>query len=418
MADDSHLSHRSHRSHSSHRYSWSPLLTGTAAERALAVAHELADTLEDTPVTDAAISAGNAGIALFLAYAGRENAARQHLADAARVMASTVIGPSLYYGFPGIGWASLLLRRHGVITSDDAPFAKIDATLAAFLDRPHWPWHVDLVSGVAGLAVYALARLPDAQAERCLELIVRALEETSQETAEGIVWFTPPSLLTDEVLKKAPQGYFDYGVAHGLPGVIAALAGSVRAGVATGPAMRLLEGAVRTLRAVRLPSGNFPGLVGTGLDTRVARLAWCYGAPGIAVTLLRASEAAGREDWREEALDAGRWAARRSDEDSGVVDAGFCHGAAGVAHMFNVLYQATGEPLFAEAARHWLERTLDLRVAGRGLAGYGAFAPTAPAGSQWVAEPGMADGIAGIGATLVAATTHAPPEWDAMFLLR
>ena len=48
----------------------------------------------------------------------------------------------------------------------------------------------------------------------------------------------------------------------------------------------------------------------------------------------------------------------------------FCHGHAGRAHLFDRLYQASGDELFADTARYWLRQTLDLRRAGQGFGGF------------------------------------------------
>ncbi len=68
-----------------------------------------------------------------------------------------------------------------------------------------------------------------------------------------------------------------------------------------------------------------------------ARLAWCYGDPGIAASLMAAAGAAGRPDWYRVAVDVACRAAARDLALAGVKDSGICHGAAGLAHIFNRL---------------------------------------------------------------------------------
>ncbi len=81
------------------------------------------------------------------------------------------------------------------------------------------------------------------------------------------------------------------------------------------------------------------------------------------------------------------------------VDLSLCHGTAGTAHLFNRLFQATGEPIFESAAVTWFLRTLDL-------------ARTAPI----AADPGFLTGGAGIGLALLAAIHPSEPEWDRLLL--
>jgi hypothetical protein len=56
--------------------------------------------------------------------------------------------------------------------------------------------------------------------------------------------------------------------------------------------------------------------------------------------------------------------------ESGVVDAGLCHGASGLAHVFHRLHVATGETRFRGAAQIWLAQTLARREPGLGFGGF------------------------------------------------
>jgi lantibiotic modifying enzyme len=92
-------------------------------------------------------------------------------------------------------------------------------------------------------------------------------------------------------------------------------------------------------------------------------------------------------------------AAARPPDQAGVSDPGLCHGSAGLAHLFNRMYQVTAEPALAEAARFWGERTLEL------------CATAAPD------HPGLLEGTAGIALALEALGTTAEPVWDQMLLI-
>ncbi|HEU5060714.1 MAG TPA: lanthionine synthetase LanC family protein, partial [Kofleriaceae bacterium] len=109
-----------------------------------------------------------------------------------------------------------------------------------------------------------------------------------------------------------------------------------------------------------------------------------------------AARALGSPAWEERALAIARRAAARPDGECGVVDAGLCHGAAGLAHVFNRLHQASGDPALAAAAERWFGR---------------ALAMDAPA------EPGILVGSAGLALALLAATGEDEPDWDGFLLL-
>ncbi len=146
---------------------------------------------------------------------------------------------------------------------------------------------------------------------------------------------------------------------------------------------RLAAGAVRWLLAHRLPAetGNtFPGYAGPGIEPAPTRLAWCYGDPGVAAVLLLAARSFGREDWEREALAAARLSARRRSGGVEIVEAGLCHGAAGIGHIFHRLFRATGDEALREAALFWLGRALKMRQPGHGPGGSAAPLSTTTAG--------------------------------------
>ncbi len=418
---------------------WQPLLTDESRSVALDVVRDVAAALADPPscwvppgakeqyirMANATLGGGHAGMAVLFGYlalidpseSSYRAAARSLIGDSVRVAQSDVMGPSLFSGFAGVGWALCKLSGWEVVACDDSAFDAIDDALAIYLDRDPWPFQFDLITGMAGMAVYALNRRSHPLASRCLQLIVRNLESCAVETPDGISWFTRADLLPPDVLRTAPHGYYNLGIAHGVPGILSVLAGIAGAGIEVDRAARLADGAVRWLMASQLESGNFPFMTGPEVQVRPARLAWCYGAPGIATVLHDAGTLLDRPDWRAMAIGIGAWAAEVPAAQSGVVDAGICHGAAGLAHMFNRLYQSSGDERFADAARGWFARVLQYRSEGEGIAGFRAWNPEPNTPEPYLDEPGLILGTAGIGAALAAACTDVAPEWDRMFLM-
>jgi hypothetical protein len=133
--------------------------------------------------------------------------------------------------------------------------------------------------------------------------------------------------------------------------------------------------------------------------------------------LLAAAQVSGNDAWLKESLSVARNAARRRGRASGVADAGLCHGSAGLGHLFNRLWQATGKREFRSAALHWFERTLAYRHPGRGIGGFTAIISTASDRLTQASDPGILTGSAGIGLALLAAATAVEPGWDRLLLL-
>ena len=412
---------------------WRPILTGAEGSRAREVARGIARDLQaryaaGPPDAEAySLAGGRAGGALFHAYLGEavgDEGAREAavglLEEALEAAADGPRSASLYEGFTGVAWALAHLAGRLIDLGDEDPNDAVDQALLGLLSTAPWPGDYDLISGLVGIGVYALERLPRPSACACLEAVVDRLEELAEARDEGVTWLTAPDLLPEWQRARNPVGYHNLGVAHGVPGVVGLLGKACAAGVPAATARPLLDGAVAWLLAQRLPpdaGACFPALVAREEAPRSARSAWCYGDPGVAATLLLAARSVGEATWEAEAIAIARRAAARPAEESGVVDACVCHGAAGLAHLFNRFYQATDEPVFEDAARRWLGRALAYRRAGTGVGGFPVAGPETGGETSGSPDPGFLDGAVGIGLALLAAASPIAPDWDRILLL-
>lgn len=410
---------------------WRPYLPAGALEEALAAAAELGDLLavpEDAELpgegADVSLSRGAAGRALALTYLddvlpgrGYAEAAGIALRRATAGVAAQPLGPGLLQGFTGVAWTvAHLARRAG--TDAESATAPVDRALIDVLRRHGWPGIYDHVSGVVGVGVYALERLPSPAGAELLELVVRALEARAEHRDGRATWFTPPEELHPDARKRAPDGYYNLGLAHGVPGVAAVLAGATAAGV--DDAAPLLDASVAWLESQILDDepALWPFFVGPGVDVFPARLAWCYGDPGVAVALLHAAAARERDHWRALVDRAVDLMLARGHDASGVTGASLCHGAAGLAHLCGRLSAATGREELGRMGAHWIEHTLSLRSPDADLGGFSVWDPGDPneAGGD-VQGPGFLAGIAGVALALAGACAEVAPDWDRCLLI-
>jgi len=426
-----------------HRTSpWQPPLAGPEAERAWAAVARIAADLATWEAPDPAaigvkgrpvspLAGGAAGRALFFAYAhlarperGWDDRALDLLGEAMQEVASLPLGPFLFSGFSGVGW---VLRHLGgwLFETEEDPAEEVGEALEQILSLPPDGMLTELIAGLAGDGVFFLEGLPGEKARRGATTVVTRLAQAAERTRAGLTWFNPPELVSSFQKHLAPEGYYNLGVSHGVPGVIGFLAAAHQRGIAREKTAELLTGAVSWLLDQRLPDpsrGTFPSWVGPGIEAQPARLAWCYGDAGIAPVLLAAGRTLGREGWQEEALRLARGTAARSltahrAGESGIQDASLCHGAAGLAHIFNRLWQATGAEECREAALFWLDETLALQRPGEGPGGYRSYEPTEAGEPAFRDDPGFLTGAAGVGLALLAALSPIAPAWDRVLLL-
>jgi len=411
-------------------YMWQPIASGAASRECWSTIADIEAALTEhlrgeagNEWAPAHLSAGAAGIALFFAYL---HAVRGEAAAADRALEALDIStlaleqrrllPTLYSGFVGIGWVITHLSRE-IFEGDVDLAVEIDEALRLLLTEVTESPQFELLSGLAGYGTYLVERLPSPSAAKLLTRVIDLLETSRDVTG---TWFTNPDWLPDWQRELMPRGYHNIGVAHGIPGVIGFLAAAQRAGAADPRIPRLADDAVRWLLAQKgsWPSSIFPAHIPPDDDPRPTRTAWCYGDIGVAAVLLSAARSFDRSEWREEALAIARIAARRSVEETKVTDVGLCHGASGIAHLFNRLYQASGDAELRAAAEIWYGQTLAMRRPGEGIAGFIGWSDgRRPGEGEWRGEPGFLSGVAGIGLALLAAVSEVEPAWDRVMVV-
>ena len=265
-----------------------------------------------------------------------------------------------------------------------------------------------------------MERLPHPRAAELLALVLDRLEAAAGESAPGVSWFTSPNWLTPGARQKKPEGCYDLGVAHGVPGVLGFLAAAQRAGARDPRIRRLAEGAVPWLQAQKLAPNDvsvFPGFLIPGQEPEPTRTAWCYGDLGIACVLLSAARSFGNLDWEREAIDLARGALDRPAEVTQTTDPGLCHGWAGHAHLYNRLFQATGDPDFKEAALLGYQRAAEGCFPAADPESLSLWLSGEPGLERWQSEYGFLSGAAGVGLALLGANTEIEPVWDRVLLV-
>lgn len=402
---------------------WRSILSGEDRLVALSIVKDIADELMflDMNEQDTDFGGGNAGQALLFAYLAKatgESKYWDHVADllssCADRMQQDSLPKTLYGGFIGVAWVFAHLARQG-IASADVDLSDVDTAVLSALERGVWRGDFDLIRGLAGISVYLLERIPETSAIQGLSLVNEELVRGASMDENGASWVTPPGMLPLRKRMKYASGVADLGMAHGAPGIVAALS-RIHLGVTGNPGSeRLLREAVRWILAQQLrddPISRFPYVIAPGNEPEPTRLAWCYGDPGVAVALVAASDALQDRGILEHAVDVAIEAGKRTGDDTGVADASICHGSAGLAHIFNRLYQATGQVALLEAAVYWSARTIEMREPGAGFAGYRYWLPPWTPTPSYGAAPGFLEGATGIALVLLAAAGDLEPAWD------
>lgn len=367
---------------------------------------------------------GIAGLAVFYGHVARQfgrpedattsNELREKLIEELR---ATPMSASLYGGFPGIAWA--IEHLHQLESSRPSASvdinAGVDEILLEYLSHPTARKNFDLVDGLVGIGAYALARRPRYCGRHLFRIVVELLEGIAEHPAvDEMTWRTSPENLPFENDRaRYPAGVHNLGFAHGTPSVIALASTGIRHGYAPATCHRLIVPSINwLLRRARKRSRSTYSYLAE--EHRDARVAWCYGDPGVGWALVNAGKAIGRPDLYRRGLNIARLSVLRPYRETGVVDAGLCHGSAGLLHICNRLYRITGQSDFRRGAKLWADRTLNFRRKNEGISGYTRYDPLS---ANWEPSIGYLEGVAGIGLALLATISPDPPHWDHVFLL-
>lgn len=437
-----------------------PDLRREAAARVLEIAEALArphdawllsQRADGTGLRSISLALGRCGTAVFYAALARSELAVATdedggpralslalLEESIELLPGAAMDASFLCGFPGVAWS----LEHVLALLDEASEEDlnedIDGALLGALSDPTYVPAYDLIDGLAGHGIYALERLERYERlQRCdgvvgqgalrpgavalVEAVLARLEATACVQNVGLSW--PSGMLTRTAQGKdvpVDERYFNLGMSHGVPGVVGILARLMAVPEVAERARRLLVGAAAWLIAQRLPDGGlglYPDFVADGTPSEPARLAWCYGDPGVAAALWAAGAALGDAELAGHALAAARVAARRPLDGSGVVDAGLCHGSAGLAHVFHRLHGASGDADCREAAVTWFRHLLVRRDDLPNVAGFPTFCFERTAEGEYLDDPAWLTGAAGVGLVLLSALQPAISKWDRALLL-
>ncbi|MCA9750768.1 MAG: lanthionine synthetase C family protein, partial [Gemmatimonadetes bacterium] len=381
---------------------------------------------ESAEAASVALAGGGAGLAVMLAWIGatfdRDELLLRAETEWNRTLhrlASGVAWPGLFSGTAGIGWAAAQLDRDLFGDHSEDVYEELDRALLDYLSRTTAP-PVELIAGIAGIGVYALARPSAPGSDRLLREVLCRLEGRIEQRPGGTTWRKLPEHLVEEERAFAPAGFFNLGLSHGVPGVLLFLAGLVNRGVEAERAGSLLERSVPWLLAQAddsAPVRYAKCVTLDGIRRPSLPVAWCYGDLGVSVALLVAGRAVRRPDWEAHAVDLARRCAAVPTAKAEIKDHGLCHGAAGAAHLLRRLGDATGDETLRLAGERWMRVLLATRRADLPkFDGYFRIrGDETPDGIRWYADsdPGLLMGAAGVALVLASALRpEVPPAWD------
>jgi lantibiotic modifying enzyme len=268
--------------------------------------------------------------------------------------------------------------------------------------------YIDFLHGNAGVAHYLVENNLNNQAS--LQLWCENLMALAEKEENLLRWKVQIGS------EKNRMGYC-LGLAHGVPAIMTILIKILKKYQLPIAEELLVKSSNYLVSCQNNPitEAYFPFSIVNNERLNVDRLSWCYGDLGCATSLYAAGEYLNNAHYRGLALEVLDFQSHRIEAAlDKVADADFCHGTAGIAHMYARMYNYTGKELYRQTAEYCYQQTLDRAVFKDGLAG---FKHSNGITFELENNYGLLEGISGIALCLISAISPVEPKWDASLLL-
>ncbi|MCD8178194.1 MAG: lanthionine synthetase C family protein [Tannerellaceae bacterium] len=314
-------------------------------------------------------------------------------------------------GFSGELYLVEYLRENNFIDFDIRPVQKVlDDYLVCQMRQNIQNHYYDFMHGALGVGLYFLKRKVHSHYIR--ELIDFLYESAEKDIDKQL--FKWESVIDSQ---KNLKGY-NLSMSHGIASIIIFLSRVVKDGFSGERVKTMLEGAVNFVLSQKRDLSQFGSyypsyVLKNGIKNIPTKspLSWCYGDLGLGVAFWQAGTVLSKREWIEEGLKIFQLTRIINLKEDNVLDAGICHGSAGIAMIFRRMFFETNNEEFRKIGVFWLNKTLTFANFEDGLAGYKTFS-----NSKWSCDYSLLTGISGIGLVLLSYLKN-EQKWDEMFLL-
>lgn len=360
---------------------------------------------------------GLAGLSIFYANYGKykdseeyRTLAEETLSEALDLVGTEWHPQTLCSGFPGLLWAADYLKKNDLI-SMDMDTSSADEYAESVMMSMAESGNNDFLHGSLGIFYYLVSK--DNLNEEIIEKYLKVLTDKRIQYDDG-------SSIWDSLIINGPSRVVgkNFSLSHGVASLMVILSKLYQ----KNGDPRLAEIVVSLRKFIekykREDSENLALYPAYVVDARPltynSRLGWCYGDLCIALAYLNSGIYLNDQEFIKASYDIFRHAALRTDlEVNHVNDAGICHGAAGLGHIFSRAYNYFKDESFKEVSLYWFKETFKL----------GNHPNSETAGflnhtvDGWTNEINFLVGISGIGTVLLSATSDTEPTWDSVLLI-
>jgi lantibiotic modifying enzyme len=287
--------------------------------------------------------------------------------------------------------------------------------------------YYDIIDGAAGILGYLIStHLADALIEEAIQkllsyLVWLAENNGEQERSRLLVSLQPFSQRKRDNLY--PQEHFNCGLAHGIPGLLAALSLAWQTGYRVDgqwEAIKTLGQWVAEHHVYDKLGISWPAMIPLSLSDSPqkwkslppARTAWCYGTPGVTRALWLAGTVLSDDKLRSIATNGFNTIFEKSGDERNISSPTICHGLSGLLMICLRFAHETGDSTIHQQIPFLVNQILDCYNSDFPF----GFRNEMKSGT-YVDDPGFLTGASGVILALLAAATDTEPKWDRFLMI-
>lgn len=202
----------------------------------------------------------------------------------------------------------------------------------------------DVIQGITGIGVYALTNISLCQSfiEEIIKFLIAITKPIQAEGNMVPGWYLPShEQFLETERKHFPQGNFNLGLAHGIPGIMGFLSIALLKGIEIKGQREAIEEIAEWIKSHRKQDkGNYFWETTVSFENEISRKedgavfngrdAWCYGTPGVARSLFIAGKALKNDVLKQYALASFFSVFDRNHQQWHLPGPSFCHGISGL----------------------------------------------------------------------------------------
>jgi lantibiotic biosynthesis protein len=317
---------------------------------------------------------------------------------------------NLYFGkgIAGSLWGLIHLRNHKVLDFEIDEILASDFLIAfekkVILDLDNGDY--DFLLGALGAFLFFLEI---GRREICRKIISKLIS-ISTYSPNGIYWNESPCV------NKQKGKVINLGLAHGIPSILVSLAYAYEANVLRKKTNRAILDGLKWLNYIqedpKVFGVFFPYTISENEQSYKGSIRWCYGDLGISIGLINIGQLLDSIEITNVGISIALDCLKRDITPESIIDSHLCHGTAGIAHIYNRIYNYTGIEKFRTASEFWFNQTI-IRFDQNLISGFRAW----KGNFGWIEYDGLLEGSAGIGLSLISAISDVEPKWDRSLLL-